>query len=125
MRHVLSSWCRLHHGLVMPAETPGALHGSMSRVRPLETVAVASLVFGNQALLYVLRERGHMWGSRPGTWVVASSVADVAIVSVLALSGVLMEPLPWRVLVTAFAAATGFALILDQIKRPVLSMFRI
>jgi H+-transporting ATPase len=82
-------------------------------------------VFGNQALLYVLRERGHMWRSRPGNWVLASSAADVTIVSGLALSGVLMEPLPWRVLVAAFAAATGFALVLDQIKRPVLSAFGI
>jgi H+-transporting ATPase len=91
----------------------------------LQTLAFVTLVFGSQALLYVLRERGHMWRSRPGTWVLASSVADVAVVSVLALSGILMEPLPWRVLATAFAAATGFALVLDQIKRPVLRAFRI
>jgi len=90
----------------------------------LQTLAFVTIVFGNQALLYVLRERGHMWRSRPGNWVLASSVVDVAIVSVLALSGVLMEPLPWRVLVTAFAAAASFALLLDQIKRPVLSAFR-
>jgi H+-transporting ATPase len=91
----------------------------------LQTLAFVTVVFGNQALLYVLRERGHMWRSRPGNWVLASSVVDIAIVSVLALSGVLMEPLPWRILMTAFAAATGFALVLDQIKRPVLSAFGI
>jgi H+-transporting ATPase len=91
----------------------------------LQTLAFVTLVFGNQALLYVLRERGRLWRSRPGPWVIASSVADVAIVSVLALSGVLMAPLPWRILVTSVAAASGFALVLDQIKRPVLSMSRI
>lgn len=91
----------------------------------LQTLAFVTVVFGNQALLYVLRERGHMWCSRPGNWVLASSVVDVTIVSVLALSGVLMEPLPWRILVTAFVAATGFAVVLDQIKRPVLSAFGI
>ncbi len=91
----------------------------------LQTLAFVTLVFGNQALLYVLRERGRLWRSRPGPWVVASSVADVAIVSALALSGVLMAPLPWRILVTSAAAASGFALALDQIKRPVLSMSKI
>ena len=84
----------------------------------LQTLAFVTLVFGNQALLYVLRERRHMWRSKPGNWVLASSAADIAIVSVLALSGTLMEPLPWRVL-AAFAAAIGFALVLDQIKLPV------
>ena len=35
-----------------------------------------------------------MWSSKPSNWVLLSSAADVAIVSTLALSGTLMEPLP-------------------------------
>jgi H+-transporting ATPase len=93
--------------------------------RELQTLAFVTLVFGSQALLYVLRERRHLWDSRPGNWVFVSSVGDVTIVSVLALSGVLMEPLSWRILVTVFAAATVFALVLDQIKRPIFRAFRI
>jgi H+-transporting ATPase len=91
----------------------------------LQTLAFLGLVFGNQALLYVLREPGRLWHSRPSTWVVGSSVADLTIVTALALSGVLMAPLSWRLLLAAVAAAGGFALILDQIKRPVLAMFRV
>lgn len=83
----------------------------------LQTLTLVTLVLGNQALLYVLRERGPMWGSRPSTWVLASSAADIAIVSTLALSGTLMAPLPWRVLLGVAAAAVAFALILDQVKR--------
>ena len=82
----------------------------------LQTLAFVTLVFGNQAVLYVVRERRHMWRSKPSKWVLASSAADVAIVSVLALSGILMEPLAWRILVGIFTAAIGFAFILDQIK---------
>jgi len=82
----------------------------------LQTLAFVTLVFGAQGLLYVVRERGHMWSSMPSIWVVAASTADIAIVSVLALSGTLMEPLPWRVLATVFVAVAGFALMLDQIK---------
>jgi H+-transporting ATPase len=91
----------------------------------LRTLAFVTLVFGNQALLYVLRERRHLWGSRPGFWVLAASTADVGLVCVLALSGVLMDPLPWRVLLAPFAAALGFALVLDQVKVPVMSVFRV
>jgi len=93
--------------------------------RDVQTLAFVTLVFGNQAVLYALRERRHMWRSTPGMWVVGSSVADVTIVSTVALSGILMQPLPWRLVVAVFAAATGFALILDQLKLPIMSRFRL
>jgi H+-transporting ATPase len=82
------------------------------------------LVFGNQALLYVVRERGRLWDSRPSIWVLASSNLDVTIVAVLALSGLLRAPLSWGLLLGAGASAAGFALLLDQIKRPVLAVSR-
>jgi hypothetical protein len=56
--------------------------------------------------------------------VFASSAADVAIVSTLALSGTLMVPLAWPLMLAVAAAAIAFALILDQVKRPILSAFK-
>jgi len=94
-------------------------------VEALQTWTFATLVFGNQALLYVLRERRRMWRSRPSVWVFASSVADIAIVVVLAVSGTLMASLPWSLVVAAFGAAAGFALLLDQVKLPILSVFKV
>jgi H+-transporting ATPase len=91
----------------------------------LQTMAFVTLVFGNQGLLYVLRERRRIWSSRPGYWVLASSALDIAIASALALSGILMKPISWHLLAGVFAAAVGFALVLDQIKRPVMSAFKI
>jgi H+-transporting ATPase len=87
----------------------------------VQTLTLVTLVFGSQGLMYALRERGHVWRSTPGAWVIAASVVDVALVSTLALSGVLMAPLPGSVLVALFLAAAGFTLVLDQIKRPILS----
>jgi H+-transporting ATPase len=84
-----------------------------------------TLVFGAQALLYMLRERCHMWSSKPSNWLLASSAAGIAIVSALALSGILMAPLRWRVLAAVFVAAGGFALILDRVKLPVTSAFKV
>jgi H+-transporting ATPase len=91
----------------------------------LQTLAFVALAFGNQAILYVLRERGPMWRSRPGNWLIASSVAGTALVAVLAFSGSLMAPLPGRVLAAVFVASAGFALILDRIKRPMTAWFTI
>jgi H+-transporting ATPase len=91
----------------------------------LQTLAFVTLVFGAQAVLYVVRERRRMWSSRPSNWVQAASAADIAIVSVLALSGILMEPLPWHALAAVLMAAAGFALVLDQIKLPLMSALKI
>lgn len=91
----------------------------------LQTLAFVTLVFGNQTVLYVLRERRSMWSSRPSKWVLAASAAGIGLVAALALSGTLMEPLQWRVLAAVFVAATGFSLILDRIKRPVTTRLKI
>lgn len=91
----------------------------------LQTLAFVTLVFGNQAVLYVVRERRHMWSSVPGNWVLAASVADIAFVSALALAGILMEPLPWQIVVAILAAASGFALILDRIKLRITAKVRV
>jgi H+-transporting ATPase len=112
------STCKLGFSLSVLAF--GKFHLGL-RPGELQTLALLTLVFGAQALLYVLRERGRLWSSRPGPWVLASSAADIAIVSVLALSGTLMEPLPWGVLATLLAAAAAFALVLDQVKLQVRS----
>jgi H+-transporting ATPase len=91
----------------------------------LQTLAFVTIVFGNQAVLYVLRDRHRLWSSRPSNWVLAASAADITIVSMLAFSGILMEPLAWGILLITFAAAFGFGLVLDRIKVPVMSVFKV
>jgi H+-transporting ATPase len=91
----------------------------------LQTLAFLTLVFGNQALLYAVRERRRLWSSRPSAWVLASSGVDLTIVSALALSGILIEPVPWRVVVAVFGAAGVFALVLDQVKVPVMAAAKV
>jgi H+-transporting ATPase len=91
----------------------------------LQTLAFVTLALGNQATLYALRERRHLWTSRPSAWVLASSAVDIGIVTALVLTGTLMEPLPLRLLVALAAVAAAFALILDQIKLPVMSVFKV
>ncbi len=91
----------------------------------LQTLAFVTLVFGNQAALYVLRERRRLWSSLPGTWVLTASAADIVVISILALSGTLMAPVSWRLLVAVLVAAGGFALIFDQVKRLVISVFKV
>ena len=90
----------------------------------LPTLAFVTLVLGNQAVMYGLRERRHLWSSKPGNWVLASSAVDLAIVAGLAGFGILMAPLPWRIIAALIAAAAVFALAFDQIKPAVIAAFR-
>jgi H+-transporting ATPase len=83
----------------------------------LRTVAVVTLVFSGQAVFYVARERQHLWSSSPGRWLVVSSVADLAIISALAINGVLMTALSFEIIATLMVAAVILAFILDAVKQ--------
>jgi H+-transporting ATPase len=69
--------------------------------------------------MYTNRERRHLWSSRPGLWLIVSSIADLLIASTLAVGGILMTPLPASIVAGTLAAAAVFAVILDLLKVPV------
>ncbi|MGA2745877.1 MAG: HAD-IC family P-type ATPase [Candidatus Sulfotelmatobacter sp.] len=88
-------------------------------IEALRTLSVVAIVYGGQATIYALRGRRHLWGLRPTVWLVASSVADILIISTLAIRGIAMAPLPAPVLACEFGAAIIFGLILGGVKIPV------
>jgi H+-transporting ATPase len=59
----------------------------------LQTLTFATLVLSAQAGVYLLRERGHFWQSRPSFFLVASSMFGLSVAASLALIGILMAPL--------------------------------
>jgi magnesium-transporting ATPase (P-type) len=85
----------------------------------LQTLAFIVLVFGSQGTIYAIRERRHLWNSRPSLLLAVSSVVDIAIASTLAVTGLAMAPIPFLLAAGTLAAAALFALILDLIKVPV------
>ncbi len=91
----------------------------------LRTISVVAIVYGSQAMIYAIRARRHLWGLRPTMWLVLSSVADILIISTLALRGIAMTPLPVSVLTCEFAAAAAFWLILDGLKIPIFARLHI
>jgi H+-transporting ATPase len=82
----------------------------------MQTLIFLVFVFAGQALVYVLRERGRMWHSRPSVLMMVFSLLDIAVVSTLAIRGILMEPLPLPVVLALFGSTLTFALLLDQLK---------
>ncbi len=85
----------------------------------LRTMALVALVFGSEATLYSIRERGRVWSSRPSLLVLVSSVCDILIISTLVTRGIAMNPLSIFVVGGTLAGAAVFAFIVDFAKVPV------
>ena len=85
----------------------------------IQTLATITLVFAGEATLYSLRERQHLWSSRPGTWVIVASIGDILIISTLAIRGIAMRPLPVAVVASTLVSAVLFAFLVDLGQVPV------
>ena len=91
----------------------------------LRTLVFIALVFGSQATIYAIRQRRHLWGSRPSLWLGLSSAVDVGIAATLAVTGLAMAPLPATLVGGVLVASVAFGVILDLVKIPVFAKLRI
>ena len=90
-------------------------------IGPLRTLAFFAMVIDAQATVYAIRDRRRLWSSRPSVWVIASSVLDIGLGVLVALTGWLTPPLGVGLVVGLIAAAAAFTFVLDAVKAP---MFR-
>ena len=91
----------------------------------MQTLTFLLLMLTWLANIYVMRERGHFWDSRPAPIMLLASLANFAVVAGCALGGILMEPLPATIVLALCAATIGFAFALDILKIAVFRHFRI
>jgi H+-transporting ATPase len=82
----------------------------------LQTLVFLTLVFSGQATVYLVRERRHLWNSRPGGWLLLSSIVDVAVVSLLAATGMLMARINPIFILGLFALVVAYVFLLDALK---------
>lgn len=94
-------------------------------IESLRTLAFIALVFGSQAIIYAIRDRRHLWCTRPSPWLTTSSIVDIATASLLAISGIGMAPLPAWIITSTFATAAAFFLMLNLVKLPVFRLLKI
>jgi H+-transporting ATPase len=91
----------------------------------LQTLVFVMLVATGQGNVYLVRERGRLWQSRPGPWLIASSVADLAVVVLMATTGVFMAPVAPALIAMLLAVVAAYLLILDQFKVLIFRRFMI
>jgi len=82
----------------------------------LKTLTFATLIISSQAGIYLLRERGHFWQSRPSGFLVASSVFGLGVTALLVLRGIFMPPLAPAFLLAIFGAGLVYFSALDWLK---------
>jgi H+-transporting ATPase len=59
----------------------------------VQTLVFIILAFNGQGMTYLVRERTHLWRSRPSAWLFVSTILAVLVVSVFAICGILMTAL--------------------------------
>ncbi len=84
----------------------------------LQTLIFLMLVFSGQGTVYLVRERGHYWSSRPGRWLLLATLADIVVVSALAALGLLMAPVPLTLIAGLLLLLMGYLTLLDFVKVP-------
>jgi H+-transporting ATPase len=86
---------------------------------PLEqlyTLTFLMLVCVAQANVYLIREKRVFWRSQPSRWMLLATTFDMCLVTLLALSGLLMTAISPVLVLVLYAATIGFMLTLDVIK---------
>ncbi|HUZ31734.1 MAG TPA: plasma-membrane proton-efflux P-type ATPase [Xanthobacteraceae bacterium] len=91
----------------------------------LQTLVFVMLVATGQGNIYLIRERRHFWRSRPSTWLVGGSIADLAVVTAMATIGILMAPVNPLLIAELLAAVAIYLVILDQFKVLIFRSFKI
>ncbi len=86
----------------------------------VQTLAFLSLVFSAQATVYLVREEGHFYKSKPGNYLMLASALDLIIIILMAYFGILMEKIPLEDITILFASTFIYMILLDFIKAPVM-----
>ena len=91
----------------------------------MQTLTFVMLGFAGQGNLYVLRERGRLWHSRPAPVMALASLCDVTLMGCFAAFGILMTPLPLWIIGMLVGTSLVFTLAMDSIKLAVFARLRI
>lgn len=91
----------------------------------MQTLTFVMLGFAGQGNVYVLRERGRLWRSRPAPIMAVASLCDVTLMGCFAAFGILMTALPLWVIGMLIGTTLAFTLAMDSIKLVVFGRLRI
>ncbi len=89
------------------------------------SLAFLTLVMGNQATIYAIREKGRFFESLPGKWLLASSVLDLSVAVGLVHYGILMAPLSDQLVGIVFLMTFCYLIILNIFKKVIFKWYSV
>ncbi|MGC9208716.1 MAG: plasma-membrane proton-efflux P-type ATPase [Nitrososphaeria archaeon] len=94
------------------------LFNIFSNVGELHTYGFDILMFFGMFTIFVVRERGRFWSSRPSNILLLSIIADIAVAFVISVIGIPgLQPIPWQAALLVLMLSFIFAVIVnDNIK---------
>jgi H+-transporting ATPase len=82
----------------------------------LRTLMYLKLSVAGHLTLFVARTRGPLWSVRPATVLLVAVLGTQILATLIAVTGILMTPLPWRYALLAWGYALIWMLLLDRVK---------
>ncbi len=79
----------------------------------IHTFIFDMLVFSGQFTVYMVRERGRFWNSRPSKWLLSATVADLIFISLISWLGILVTAIPLRNILLVLALTFLSMAIID------------
>ncbi|WMT50229.1 MAG: plasma-membrane proton-efflux P-type ATPase [Thermoplasmatales archaeon] len=79
----------------------------------IHTFIFDMLVFSGQFTVYMVRERGRFWNSRPSKWLLSATVADIIFISLISWLGILVTAIPLRDILLVLALTFLSMAIID------------
>ncbi|QKC95220.1 HAD family hydrolase [Mesorhizobium sp. NZP2298] len=86
----------------------------------MQSLTFLTLVLAGQATSLVLRERDHVWQSRPAAVLLGAIAIAAAVATTFAWAGWFMAPLPDWLILALYGTTIGFGLVFDAVKVAVL-----
>jgi H+-transporting ATPase len=82
----------------------------------LQSLTFATVILSTHAGVYLLRERGHLWDSRPSRLLILSTAIGLATAALLSLGGILMTATSASLLFGVAPTALVYFFVLDWLK---------
>ncbi|MDD2214325.1 MAG: plasma-membrane proton-efflux P-type ATPase, partial [Oscillospiraceae bacterium] len=91
----------------------------------LQTVVLLALVFNTQFRMLMVRERRHVWSSRPSTLLLSVNWLTIAAFALLGAWGIFVPGLGWPAALTVLGLTAAAVLPIDLLKYGLFRLFKV
>jgi H+-transporting ATPase len=89
----------------------------------INTFIFDMLVFSGLFTVYMVRERGRVWSSMPGKWLLVATSADIIFITIISWLGILVTPIAIQDVAIALGLTFASMIVIDQVKNIVFNHY--